>query len=1076
MVITNDPRVQQSERAPSPAWYYFPLTVLLAAACSVVLRLLQPSSSMNPFMAVSLLFLWWTATSYVYLRLSLGKSLSGPGFLHWLLLTPRLRLCCLAALGVGMLFSTLFGNVLPLFVALGLIWPAFFAGLGQVRGVCHGAELKLLVVGSVVIWLLSVMAMNFATDMRGIVNASDQHAIPNPCAWLALAYHGPGPWYQFFHFISDALLATLFFQGGWLASGSAKLASTLPLALPAGERAAANSLLIHSVLYWGKLIIVTSLAYVVARGPLYAHPLPALLLAIAVTAAAHLLAQTRPLRRLLACGIGTGELGQQPATTSRAARVLFPLLGLLILAGCLLLLERHDPYFFTQNDAFSLGTPLALHACRSLWRGVFCTWNPYQFMGLPIASNPQSFYAYPPLYLAYFLARQLLGHEYALNDVFVLLHIFAAYGALYWWARYLGMRPILAMACALSFVLSGYVLVLGRCWATVLISCCWVIPLGIAVTLLHRRRVGLHWVLGTGAALGCAYYVGFPQGWCYSVGFFLVAVLILFAAGSLSRAKLLYAVAALLLGVAICLPILVPQMQEVKRFYAARVANSDCGLQRAFTNMLLPYPLAKLEIRPDDPANGNYSMAWGGRVHQQYRGQLYYSGTCFLVIMLALLLASTALRWSAPRLAANVWFLCAVLAFILCLGPPGVLWNVQQLFPLLAKFRGTMKMLGYLNLFAAVGAGVMAERWLRAARRPALPATLFTLLVCALLIYHCRLPQAAFTYFHDKPYPAMPPALAAQLELGSRIPQRVLAEGSELGSNPVLNLKSNFASLYGAFTFRGYDPLLEMTPEVIAAHEFMRAEPAHACQVYGIRWLLVEHYTSDANENPHPLADTPPAMLADFLRNYPGAQPGLRLPLFTIWELPHPDPLAFAEGDPSRPLPLTVNGQGVTVDLAARATPGAVVVNFLHQPWMKAFVDGKPAAVGHDRWGRMLVRAIPAGAHTLAVKYIPPWPQGFLAGALLLLVAIGTWRLAVRAQRREGEGRSRGLILGGGKHSDAYCFARECSGKQTVEARQQSVLGEMVPQSLFCPRVACLAGLLFVCHHPETRRHSTRWF
>ena len=314
----------------------------------------------------------------------------------------------------------------------------------------------------------------------------------------------------------------------------------------------------------------------------------------------------------------------------------------------------------------------------------------------------------------------------------------------------------------------------------------------------------------------------------------------------------------------------------------------------------------------------------------------------------------------------------------------------------MAKFRGTMKMLGYFSLFASVGAGVMVERWLRAARRPALPATLFTLLVCALLSYHCWLPQPALGYCHSKPYPVMSPALAAQLELGSRMPSRVLNEGGDLGSTPVLNLQDNFASIYGAFTFRGYDPLMEYTPEMCAAWAVFLADRAGACRVYGIRKLLVDHYTCDANEHPHPLEEISPTMLAALQHNYPGIQRKMRLPLFSIWELPHPDPLAFAEGDPSQSLPLTANGQGVTVDLAARAAPSAVVVNFLRQPWMKAFVDGKPAPLGHDRWGRMLVSAIPAGAHTLAVKYIPPWQQGFLAAALMMLVAFGMWRLAVR--------------------------------------------------------------------------------
>ncbi len=131
-----------------------------------------------------------------------------------------------------------------------------------------------------------------------------------------------------------------------------------------------------------------------------------------------------------------------------------------------------------------------------------------------------------------------------------------------------------------------------------------------------------------------------------------------------------------------------------------------------------------------------------------------------------------------------------------------------------------------------------------------------------------------------------------------------------------------------------------------------------------------------------------------------GATP-IAFPLFTIWELPQPDPLAFPEGDPRHPLPLTVNGQGVTVDLAPRTVSGAVVVNFLHQPWMHAFVDGKPAPLDRDHWGRMIVRTIPPGARRLTVKYLPPWPKGFLAAAFMLLAVLGVWRLAVHLQRRE---------------------------------------------------------------------------
>ena len=196
-------------------------------------------------------------------------------------------------------------------------------------------------------------------------------------------------------------------------------------------------------------------------------------------------------------------------------------------------------------------------------------------MGMPIASNPQSFYLYPPLYLAYFIARDVLRNEYLLNDVFCMLHILAAYCVLYWWTRLLGCRRPLAVAATLSFLLSGYVLVLGRSWTTVMCTCLWVIPPAIALTILQRRQVGLGWLLGTGAVFGLSYYIGFPQGWSYNVIFYLLALFLLVRTQEPEPSELYCALAALLLGLALCAPLLIPQTLEVKRLYANRKVGKD---------------------------------------------------------------------------------------------------------------------------------------------------------------------------------------------------------------------------------------------------------------------------------------------------------------------------------------------------------------------------------------------------------------------------------------------------------------------------------------------------------------------
>lgn len=128
-----DPR-RQGESASSAAWYHFPLTLLLAAACGVILRGLKLPPPVSPLLMTALVCLWWMVTSYIYLRLSLRKAFSGLAFVHWLLSTPRLYLRCLAALVIGGFFSALLGNALPLFMALGLAGRHTSPASGKCRG------------------------------------------------------------------------------------------------------------------------------------------------------------------------------------------------------------------------------------------------------------------------------------------------------------------------------------------------------------------------------------------------------------------------------------------------------------------------------------------------------------------------------------------------------------------------------------------------------------------------------------------------------------------------------------------------------------------------------------------------------------------------------------------------------------------------------------------------------------------------------------------------------------------------------------------------------------------------------
>src|SRR5207249_3528487 len=97
--------------------------------------------------------------------------------------------------------------------------------------------------------------------------------------------------------------------------------------------------------------------------------------------------------------------------------------------AALTFLEWRDPFYFTECDNLTDCLPPILVGCRSIWQGVFPDYNPYLFLGSPLAGLGMYSLTYPPLYLAYALARHVLGQEYATLEVFAILHLLGGFFA-----------------------------------------------------------------------------------------------------------------------------------------------------------------------------------------------------------------------------------------------------------------------------------------------------------------------------------------------------------------------------------------------------------------------------------------------------------------------------------------------------------------------------------------------------------------------------------------------------------------------------------------------------------------------
>lgn len=715
----------------------------------------------------------------------------------------------------------------------------------------------------------------------------------------------------------------------------------------------------------------------------------AFLAACLVVLAAGRIALLPRVKAWLDVGLGMRETLPAPPVRRRA-HYGWLLAGLALVSLGLLTLEVRQTYFFTQDDNFALGLPLILDAFRNMQHGIFPAWNPYLYLGLPIASNPQSVFFYPPLFLAYLFADKVLQQPYATLEIFVIFHILAGFAALYLLSRELKLRPALAMLAGLTCLLSGYTLMLGRSWGNVPGYILYFILLLWLLLRLRRAPVGWRWTIAGALVIGLSWYLGNPQYWLLNLQMAALALLLLVVTRQIPWRRACWVLPALALGLACFAPLLPAQLAETANMIKGRTEQFGEGIEQGVRNLLVPAPLATVSRDPDTVSFREYGPIGWISTNYQYMGQLYYSGTLFYAVALLVLLLSVNYAWTRPVLARNPWLACALVTGLLALGAHAVLWWITPNGSWFHKFRGPFKFLGYLNIFVALGAGVVLERWLRNLRAPGAVQTGLVVAVVALLGYHCWLPLPSFHNYGDRPYPPLPASLR-EIAIADRtpLPQRIytLAPDRSIAAGYAAALPHNLASLYGIYTCNGYEPLTETTPESRFARQLEDTRLPTALRRYGVRWVLVS------------LTDAPYRALDDYLRDI-----GLRRRAvngtLAVWECPDPDPMAFVADQPARPLPVEIRADGLTVILPPAAAPRPLVVNYLCRPGMRAWVDGQEIPVHKDPWQRVAC-TLPAGANRLTVRYAAPWHRGGPLAALWLLLAVVSWWVVARLNRKE---------------------------------------------------------------------------
>ncbi len=661
---------------------------------------------------------------------------------------------------------------------------------------------------------------------------------------------------------------------------------------------------------------------------------------------------------------------------------------------CFAILQFNQPFYFTQDDNFAQFLPVMREGCRSLFaEGIFPVWNPYQFLGAPVADVGVYALTYPPTWLSYLIARYLLGDANAMLEVFAFLHLLGGYFAAYWLGRRVGIRRFLAALLGCSHVLCGWQLFAGRGWYYMLPLAFYLPLLGICLVRLARGAVGWRWVLGTGLVIGALFHAGNAQMWVYTVMFFALALSVL----TLSRAlpwkrALLGGGSAFLCGVGFAAPLLWPQFLVTANVLRKPEGFGGAMGWRGLLDTFLP-PFLGPDASPEVYTNGDLSYA----AHRFDTGTaLALGGVLALLGILGMLAARRVRRGQGSRgnmTGAVPGLVLAGTSLLFSLGHPGVLWSAFSYLPVFSSFTHPYKFSAFFTFILLLMGGAFWERVLRSFRLPRTVPAVLGLAAAGLLLFHASQSRLAAYLYADRPYPDFPPAVERHLrEEGGRVlavaPLRSGAPGFPLA------LSLAFATAYRVPVLDGYDRLVGATGENRGAKRQLYDDP-ELLPEYGVRWMLVSRYAISpllsgvkAVESVEKGCDPLTAKILEvWIRKQVCLDPLVDVDKNMLFDLGPPLPLAFTM---SRSFPLRMRWDGVDVEIPAEGSDG-LTVNFLWRPAMEAFQGGRRLPLDADSLGRMVIPAR-LGAGMVRIRYRPPWGGGFLLGLVLLASAsVYTW-------------------------------------------------------------------------------------
>lgn len=649
-------------------------------------------------------------------------------------------------------------------------------------------------------------------------------------------------------------------------------------------------------------------------------------------------------------------------------------IGFLIFIISIFILEKfNQPFYFTNDDNLHEFLFPIIYGCKTFFaKGVIAEINPFQYAGTPLASVGTYALTYPITYICYLIAKYIIHNEYCIMDVFCIFHLGLAYLLSYYAAKTCGVKGYLRVIFALCYSLSGYSLVAGRSWYNMTPCIAFAPIIVISVNYLIKNKMDLKWIFLTGMPLGLLGLTGQVQMWIYTLMFFYLSFLIMFLLKKINFEKLYNLIFPSILFIAICLPQIYVTMRLAEGIHRDYTKGWEYVKDNLITFLIPNYDLNTYQ----------FGTA-AGKI-------ICFSGCIFIAVFL---LSFALIIIRRPKILPtffknNPWLIIGIIAFCFAFTNDSIFWSTLRLIPLFKKFRESIRLLIFVNLFLNLGGAIILSK-LESSSKKRFKVIIIALMSFVLINHLLYTKQAFFRY--DTATILKNPSIAEKISDMKQ--HRIFSIGpfrSNYSKNRML-CNSNFATGYELYSTTGYD---DNFGSILKQNIFKTNLPMPIYSLYGVKYIIFQKPMLNGNE-----ADI------NFINQSIDYEKNLNKKLkkvytdglIDVYETPVSFPLAFIEKT-RKALPIEFNSQGAIIKLPKFDKSEYIIVNMVYYPKYNAYIvnnstkDKKKIFISQNIISQIRVKVPPQSKETtLLIEYQSNWLFGILMGISLIIIGSGLY-------------------------------------------------------------------------------------